>query len=238
MIEPEDSSPLPGYFQELQQEKNKLESKLDQLKIRKKDIEAKQDNVSKKNLQLNQKNDNMSRTVDVAKRKCEETQIHVDKLQKMNDDLQQNIQQTKGKIKGEEKKKDSLIKDYEGRYVKLGEKFRNGMKHYVDLVLSEEENKRKASCVEKMCQVDTKKEVVELMSLQLKEMKVSTAPDEKPAKSGWCEVLESKDMMISLLSEERGCAHEVEEKLNASISDVTKCLEESNLKLKHLSCVN
>lgn len=227
-MDTDEVSPLPGYFQDLQQEKKKLEYKLDQLRIRKKDIEAKQDAVAKKNLALTQKHDNMKRTVDVAKRKCQETQLYVDKLQKVNDHLQTNIQKIKDDMKSEEKNKEMLIKSYLDKYADLAQCFRDAKRYYVEPVLEEEEKSRRDACTDKDIQVKSFEETVNMVTSQLEKalLENNSPSDERPQLCEWSEFLLNKDRVLELFTEENNQVTTKDEKLRSSVAEYHKELEQ------------
>lgn len=231
-----DAVVLSTHFRELQQEKKKLENKLEHLRMKRKDLESKQDTVAKKNLLLNQKNENMSRTVNVAKMKVQETQLHVDKLQKMSDALQKTVNEVKQQIATEEKNREDRLLGYQAKYDELAESFRRAKKYYVDFVLSEEETRWKSSFEEKKNQVSSNHDIVNMVSERLEKLKIlkdKSVPEEKPPKSVWFQYMDSKDVALSVFQEEceaarlkvEQCTNAVQENKNKMVALESKLVE-------------
>lgn len=204
-----DAVVLSTHFRELQQEKKKLDNKLEHLRMKRRDLESKQDTVARKNLLLNQKSENMSRTVNVAKMKVQETQLHVDKLQKMSDGLQKTVNEIKQQIATEEKNREDHLLNYQVKYDELAENFRHAKKYYVDTVLNVEESRCKVSFEVTKDQVSSNNQVVNMVSERLQKMKIlkENVPEEKPPKSVWCQYMDSKDLVFSLFQKEGEAAH-------------------------------
>ncbi|XP_047138540.1 uncharacterized protein LOC101241832 isoform X1 [Hydra vulgaris] len=222
-----DSCVLSKYFRELQQEKKKLENKLEHLRMRKNDIESKLDTVSQKNLMLVQKNDNMARTVNVAKLRVQETLIQVDNLQKKNDEIQNVVSQVKEAIISEEQRSEKLQQSYLENFDNIANAFRNASHYYTETSLNQEKASWKSLVDQKENIVCNKKELNEIVFSKLDDMKINFEEpmnEEESPKSVWELYLEKKDAVRSTF--------ELHIERKKSILD--KLTEEVKTKLKNI----
>jgi len=194
---------IVAHFKELQQEKKKLQNRLDHFRFRRKDLESKQGSVTDKNRLLQQKHDNMSRTIEIAKRKLQESQLQVEKLQNENDEHQAYIKLVKTSLQKEEDTKDTYLIKLQNQFDELSNDFRGAKKFYEDEELEKEVEHWKNTCQRRKISIETGAELVNQISTQLKEMNLSkTDSDEKPAKSSWKEVNTHQDFLTSLFQED------------------------------------
>ncbi|XP_065655664.1 uncharacterized protein LOC101241832 isoform X3 [Hydra vulgaris] len=206
-----DSCALSKYFRELQQEKKKLENKLEHLRMRKNDIESKLD----------------TGTVNVAKLRVQETLIQVDNLQKKNDEIQNVVSQVKEAIISEEQRSEKLQQSYLENFDNIANAFRNASHYYTETSLNQEKASWKNLVDQKESIVCNKKQLNEIIFGKLDDMKINFEEpmnEEESPKSVWELYLEKKDAMRSTF--------ELHIERKKSILD--KLTEEVNIKLKNI----
>jgi len=197
-----DGNILAAQFRELQQEKKKLQNRLDHFRFRRKDLESKHNSVSEKNNLLNQKHDNMSRTTQIAKRKVKESQVHVEKLQTENDEYQSRITLMKEGLRKEEEAKDNYLLELQSKFDELSKDFRGAKRFYNNESLDGEIEHWKTICRERKLNIDTGNELVTSISSQLENLHLKKETDEKPDKTSWCDVVELNPVLSTLIIEE------------------------------------
>ncbi|XP_078383942.1 uncharacterized protein LOC144666389 isoform X3 [Oculina patagonica] len=211
-------------LRELQQEKERLQQHCNEEKARCKSLEVKLEACQTKYYQNSEKHCKMSETVNAAKQKVLQTQLHASRLKELNNGKSARIAELRRQIDEEMKKEEEELQLFENKLAELTSNFRNARNYYTEENVQKEMEEWSKQADEAKTEVLKEDSTLKELSTKFQqlEMETKTAKDELNSKLEFDVTVEELKSALKVCEEMN---QEAKEKLEISEKEFEQELE-------------